>query len=252
MAEDRPTPIEAAGAWTTNAELIEDCVRLGYLQPDLLTLDATFGLGIWWQKWRPEKLITNDIDAERSPGSDHHEDFREMSFASGIFDQIAYDPPYAATGGKKTSTVPGMIGRFGRDLAPMSSNGTQQLIDDGLTEMYRLCRPRKRGAGGHLGGIVLVKCMAYVWSGSLHEGDVLTRNHAVDLGFEVVTKFIHVGSPGPQDPNRTKKCPGCLAKRPATAPPDPDCLTCVGSGRVPSEQVTPFNNYSVLYVMRKR
>lgn len=249
MAE-RPPPIEAAGAWTTNAELIADCFALGYLRHDLPTLDATYGGGIWWNKERPLDLITNDLDAERSPDSEYHEDFREMSFASGLFPQIAYDPPYAATGGKKTSTVPGMINRFGRDLAPMSSNGTQQLIDDGLTEMYRLARPRKKGAGGHLGGIVLVKCMPYIWSGRLWEGDVLTRNHAVELGFEVVTKFIHVGSPGPQDANRTKKCP-CLPKR-GQGDPLEGCALCDGTGRVPSVQMTPYNNYSVLYVFRKR
>lgn len=247
---EREPPVLAASSWNTNADLILECVRLGYLRADLPTLDATYGKGIWWQKWRPDELVTNDIDKERSD-ADHNEDFRQMSFASGIFPQIAYDPPYAATGGKKTSTVPDMINRFGRDLAPMSAQGTQDLINDGLTEMYRLATPRKRGAGQHPGGIVLVKMMPYVWSGALWEGDVLTRNHAVELGFEVLTKFIHVGSPGPQDPNRTKKCPTC-STRGAKLDPDPGCDTCDGVGRIASTQASPYNNYSVLYVFRKR
>lgn len=243
---DRLAPVHAAAEWPTNAELIAECFRLGYLHRDRLTLDATYGKGVWWRKERPDDLVTNDLDAKRSPESEHHEDFREMSFASGIFPQIAYDPPYAATGGKSTSTVPDMINRFGRDQAPMSSNGTQQLINDGLTEMYRLATPRRRGTKGALGGIVLCKCMPYVWSGSLWEGDVLTRNHAVDLGFEVLTKFIHVGGAGPQDPNRTKKCPECDGGR------FKKCTSGCEDGRVPSVQVSPWNNYSVLYVFRKK
>lgn len=245
MTDTRTPPIEAAGAWATNAELIATCAELGYLRRDLLTYDATYGGGVWWNRWRPDELITNDIDPGRSD-ADHHEDFRATTWASGIFPQIAYDPPYAPTGGKKTSTVPDMINRFGRDLAPMSAEGTQQLIHDGLDEMYRLARPRKRGPNGHPGGVVLLKAMPYIWSAHLWEGDTLARNHAVEIGFEVLARFVHVGKPGPQDANRTKKCPPCDGEA------GRECVDCDGTGRLPSVQVSPYNNYSTLYVLRKR
>ena len=240
---DRPPPVLAAGTWPTNAELIEECFRLGYLRADLPTLDLTYGRGIWWNRCRPAELVTNDIDAKRSD-ADHNEDFRATTWGTGTWPQIAYDPPYAATGGKATSTVPTMIHRFGRDIAPMSAEGTQLLINDGLEEVHRLLTPRRRGVKGALGGIALVKCMAYYWSGHLWEGDVLTRNHAIEIGFEVLARFIHVGGAGPQDANRKKKhdlCggAGCLADG------------CEG-GNVPSVQVNPYNNYSTLLVLRKR
>lgn len=239
---DRPTPVLAADSWNENGDLIEACFRLSYLKPEVPTFDATYGRGIWWKKCRPVELITNDIDSERSD-ADHNEDFRRTTWASGIFAQIAYDPPYAATGGVETSTVKDFINRFGRDLVPTSAEDTQQLINDGLTEMHRICQPRIRGK--QAGGIVLVKCMPYIWSGALWEGDVLTRDHAVNLGFEVLTKFIHVGNAGPQDPNRTKKCPRCDGGR------IDGCGECE-EGRIPSVQRSPYNNYSVLYVLRKR
>jgi hypothetical protein len=237
---ERPPAVLAAGTWPTNAELIEECFRLGYLKADLPLLDLTYGRGIWWDRCRPVGLVTNDIDKERSPDSEHHEDFRATSWGSGTWPQIAYDPPYAATGGKKTSTLPTMIHRFGRDIAPMSAEGTQLLINDGLDEVHRLLTPRRRGVKGALGGIALVKCMAYYWSGKLC--DVFTRNHAVEIGFEVLARFIHVGGPGPQDSERTKKHDLCDGG---------GCLACDG-GRVPSVQQNPYSNYSTLLVLRKK
>lgn len=80
-------PILAATKWRSNAELIRDVVRLGYLREDSVTLDATFGRGIWWKLWRPNILITHDI---RQDGVD----FRNLPESDNTFDVAVFDPPY--------------------------------------------------------------------------------------------------------------------------------------------------------------
>lgn len=43
-------PVLAATAWKTNADLIVDCARLGYLRKEWITLDPTYGRGLWWAR----------------------------------------------------------------------------------------------------------------------------------------------------------------------------------------------------------
>ena len=59
-------PVMAAGTWTSNADLIADCARLGYLQKDFRTIDPTWGGGKFWTTWQPDVLIGSDINPERS------------------------------------------------------------------------------------------------------------------------------------------------------------------------------------------
>jgi hypothetical protein len=85
-----PDLMLAATRWPSNAELIRDLAdKLGYLEPDKLTLDPTFGLGIFWKLWRPHPgmLITHHRP-------DDGLDFRSLPYPDRHFKQIAYDPPY--------------------------------------------------------------------------------------------------------------------------------------------------------------
>ena len=50
----------AACAWPTNADLVVDLVRLGYLKPEDRVLDPTWGRGKWWTKWEPAELTKHD------------------------------------------------------------------------------------------------------------------------------------------------------------------------------------------------
>lgn len=175
-----------ADTWATNGDLIADVARL-HLTDDMVTLDATYGRGIWWQQWRPHRLHTLDLVTD----AEVRGDFRCLPFADDTFDLVAYDPPYAAHGGRATSTTKDYNERYGRHLAPMSAAGTQQLIDDGLTEALRVTRP---------GGLVLVKCASYVWSGKLWPGRQLTASHAFAAGAAIVDEFTHVGRIRPQPP----------------------------------------------------
>lgn len=216
----------AAGNWNTNAELILDCLELGYVSNKFRTLDPTYGGGKWWSLWEPKGLVKSDI----SMGVD----FRKMPYEDESFDCITYDPPYVSTGGRETTTIEEFFERYGLTDAPRSPAGLQEMIDDGLTEMWRLIAPR---------GYVLVKCMTYVSSGKLWLGSYLTLKHALELGFKVQDQFEHVGHPGPQPKDRTHKCEACKGS------PE-GCPKCDG-GRVVSRQQHAARNATTLYVFMK-
>lgn len=188
------TAVLAATAWRSNAELIADVHRLGYLLPTDHVLDPTYERGTWWKAWRPERLTTHHRAVDGS-------DFRCLPYPDASFDAIAYDPPYVCPGGRKTSTVQAMHERYGMaegghdDPMFRTPAELQAIIDAGLTEMVRLVRPPRSKTAG---GIVLVKCQNYIWSGHLWEGAERTRAHAVALGCTVVDRLEMLGTPGPQ------------------------------------------------------
>ncbi len=53
-----PGVIYAAQKWPTNAHMIVDAARLGYLRKDWWTLDPTYGLGNFWTLWQPTWFVT--------------------------------------------------------------------------------------------------------------------------------------------------------------------------------------------------
>jgi hypothetical protein len=209
-------PILRATLWKSNAELIEACHQLGWLKQKWSTLDPTYGKGIWWKNWKPNRLTIHDVILDGT-------DFRNLPYEDKSFKQITFDPPYVSVGGRKSSKIKEFYERFGLLGAPTTPALLQQLINDGLTEMHRLCKDK---------GIVLVKCQNYVSSGQLHPGVYLTLKHAESLGFVLVDELHHVRkSAGPQPKNRTRK--GKNGKR------------------IKSKQKHARGNVSVLLVLRK-
>ena len=89
------TEIMAAHAWRHNGWLIADVSNLGYLTESDLTLDATFGRGVWWKQWAPQHLIAAGYtgDSKRATPS-LTADFTALPFRDNTFDTVAYDPPY--------------------------------------------------------------------------------------------------------------------------------------------------------------
>lgn len=178
------TLLMAATRWRSNAHLIEDCHKLGYLRDEWLTLDPTYGKGTWWKRYRPTRLITHDRAIDGT-------DFRSLHYRDGAFMAIAYDPPYVAKGGRATSGIKTMdeLYGIGEDAEPTPQT-MQGLMDDGLTEMWRLLDG---------GGFCLYKEKMYVSSGKLWPGLFLSKAHADKLGFELVDMAVMITG-GPPEP----------------------------------------------------
>lgn len=97
---DGPTDakmVMAFDTWPSNAHLIADVARLGYIRGDVL--DCTWGLGNFWTQYRPpaENLIGTDLNISKSPCG-FSVDFRDQPWDDQSFDTVAFDPPYKLTG----------------------------------------------------------------------------------------------------------------------------------------------------------
>jgi hypothetical protein len=93
-------PVLAVDLWHSNAHLIADVARLGYLRREYPTLDPTYGKGVFWRIWKPDVLVTHDIkldgvDVRRL--KDHHK--------KGEFPQVVFDPPYKLNGTRRSTTT---------------------------------------------------------------------------------------------------------------------------------------------------
>lgn len=188
MRSDPPV-ILAAHAWTSNAELIADALRLHAPEGDYRILDVTFGRGNWWHHPTPTNVVGHDL---RLDGVD----FRSLPYDDCSWDVIAYDPPYVSVGGRKTTTLQGgdYHDRYGLTDAPRSPAELQDVIDAGLREVARVVRRR---------GLVLCKCQDYVSSGRLWLGTYLTTRAALEAGLTVVDRMEHLSrSARPQPPGR--------------------------------------------------
>jgi hypothetical protein len=96
-------------------------------------------------------------------------------------------------GGRSTSTIDSFNDRYGLHTTPTTPSANQESINAGVDEAHRILRD---------GGILAVKCMDFISSGSFWPGTHLTTEHAVCAGFALVDRFEHVRRPGPQPPYR--------------------------------------------------
>lgn len=159
----------------TNADLIVACRDLGYLKDEDVTIDLTYGEGVFWSGWRPLWLTTNDADGRKGLW---HDDFRSTGWKDDGFDVVVFDPPYKLNGTPSKGDE-----RYGVDV-PAKWRDRMQLCIDGITEAVRLVRPS---------GIVLVKCQAQVVSGKVRWQDRIFADHAEALGCELIDRFDFLG-----------------------------------------------------------
>lgn len=220
-------PVWRRRPWRDNAELIAEVMTLYSPRPSLdLVADVTYGRGSWWSRWS-EPCVRHGLDVEgRGEEFDDGVDFRRLPEPAGIFDIVAYDPPYVATGGTATNPDIGdMRTRFGIGARVMPTDPAQlqtEVIDAGLTEVHRVLRAPARGVPG---GLALVKCANYISGGHLWPGEYMTLRHAQSLDMALIAAYTFDKAPGPQ-PRKNRD----------------------GSPRV---QVNPRNNTSTLYVLER-
>lgn len=172
-------PVLAVDSWNTNAHLIADAARLGYL--DGHVLDATYGDGGFWTVWKPDELTTND----RYKPADCRDDYRSLGWAPGSFDAVVFDPPY------KLSGTPA-LGAFDERYGIEKQMSRQERLDDivaGAVECYRVTRR-----------YLLVKCMDQVEGGRVRwQTDLVTAAIGAAGGRKVDRfDFVSAGRPQPE------------------------------------------------------
>lgn len=169
-------PVMALGARRSNAELMRDCRRLGYLDDGWRVLDATFGLGRFWSLWRPAGLVTNDLVTE----ADHAFDFRALGWSDREFDAVVFDPPYKLNG------TPGGGG------AAVSDVGYGVGVRASWRERHELIRAGIAECGRVADRMLLVKCQDQVCAGRKRWQTREFADCAEGLGFRLVD-MLHVG-----------------------------------------------------------
>lgn len=176
-------PISSVGEWRTNAELIADVARLGYLPGPVL--DLTYNAGKFWSVWRPASLTTNDLDQQWC--TDHHEDFRSTSFQDGEFATVVLDPPYKLSGTNR-------LGEFDRQYgttATRSRQAVHALLVAGIAEASRIASE-----------FVLVKCQDQVCGGEVRWQSAIAYDVARALEMTQADEFLFNGGGPPQDAAR--------------------------------------------------
>lgn len=161
----------------TNARLMRDCARLGYLGgPSSLVIDLTYGKGKFWTEVRPPRLVGNDLDP--SGGASEFRDFRATEWPTAFADVVVFDPPYRLGGTPSTPAFDeayGLTEWRGRDAV-------RELIVDGTHEAVRIAR-----------GLVLVKVQDQVNGGRVHSQTSWVINAAEAMGGRFVDSLHVVG-----------------------------------------------------------
>lgn len=201
---NEPRTVYAIGEAKDNADLILDCVALGYLRKDMNVLDPTYGLGRFWSKWTPDNLTACDLNPKRSPlgmvcsfGCEtfdlrRHEkdypghelkgqsvDFRKMPFGDKSFAAVVFDPPYKLNGsGGSHASDDG----YGVATKGISRNDKYALIFDGIAECLRVTSEW-----------LFVKVMDQVNSGQIRWQTDDVTEYAKSLGCRKVDSFFLKG-----------------------------------------------------------
>lgn len=172
------TTIYAATAWPSNAEMIADCARLGYLHADWRTLDPTFGEGVFWKLFRPLDLVTHDLAHDGV-------DVRALPYADREFRAVVFDPPYKLNG---TPSAPDE--RYGVHVRA-NRESRLALIRDGTIECARVCNE-----------MLLVKCQDQVEGGKVRWQSRMVADAGEAHGFRLVQMLHKLNRPRPQPAGR--------------------------------------------------
>lgn len=177
--------VPAAHRWQSNAHLIVDVARLGYLDGEVV-LDVTYGRGDFWSLWRPTCLVTHDLYTLDGV------DFRHLPEADASVDVVVLDPPYRLNG---TPDRGDFDNRFGIN-EPTRWQDRHALIRAGIDEAHRVLT---------FGGRLLLKCQDQVCSGELRWQTIEFASHAATVGLELVDRFDMIGAARPQPPGRIQR-----------------------------------------------
>lgn len=180
----------SAHNWRDNAELIADVGSMGFIKGKVL--DATFGMGIFWNDFKPDELVTNDLHVE---SADFHYDYRQFPEDwENEFETVVFDPPYKLNGTPDNELVDVRYGVHRKQ----SVKDRMDSIIDGAKECYRCVKK---------GGFLLVKVQNQVSSGRMWFQTDLVTQALNELGAKKVAELHFLRTPRPQPSGRAVKHP---------------------------------------------
>jgi hypothetical protein len=167
-----------------NAQLMEDCAKLGYLVGPIL--DLTYGKGNFWTLLPDAKIYSNDLDENLE--TDYAEDFTSTPWAGNSWGTVVFDPPYRLGG---TPTTPEFDLAYGINEYRTKAD-VKALIEQGTREACRIA-----------GKYALVKVQDHVSSGVLQPQTTWVINAAPPDA--VLVDSLHVIGGRPQPEGRSQK-----------------------------------------------
>jgi hypothetical protein len=179
--------VYAAYQWKSNAELIADLAKLGYITGHVL--DPTYGKGVFWKIFTPDKLSYHDIMIDGV-------DFRNLPYDNEHFDTVVFDPPYVAPGGRVTAKV-SYYERYGLLETPKSPYDLWEYNKSGIDECIRVLKKR---------GCFLIKLQDYISSGKFCPFTFLIWQYVTDKHSLELEDVLHmITHPRPQPAHRKQQ-----------------------------------------------
>ena len=219
--------------------MIQECVHLGYLTPDMVVLDATYGKGRFWNVWKPETLIKSDI--EDLPDLDMQADVRNLPFEDGALDCVVIDLPYKenGSGGSHASDE-----AYGVADSWQGYGARTKMYAGALTEAHRVM---KRG------GVALVKVMDQVVGGRVSWQTKEIWQFAVSAGFEQIDELLLPNNIRQPERGVCETCGTKLMLRSTGKwlPVGSDSKTCRHTVVLPARQQHARRNFSTLMIFRR-
>jgi hypothetical protein len=184
-----PKNIHTAMYYKTNAGVLLNCHRLGYVKDTDAVCDLTYGRGVWWKTYRPPGLVTNSTNPKIEADFSYNV-LRLPKAWRARFDVAVLDLPYVSVGGRKTSTVKDFFARYGMAETPKTPRQLHDgLIAPGMRSAARIVRP---------GGFLLQKAKNYITSGEFQPAVYWAWEEAREIGLELADEVIAIMGTGPQ------------------------------------------------------
>lgn len=230
-------PVRVMGARRSNAQLVLDLVHLRHLRPEWVTLDATYGAaGAWWKAWRPDVLVTNDLDP--AVAADYHHNVTRLPWKRRRFHVVVFDGPYKLNGTSSGRGPSASDARYGVTVATRWQDRMALLVA-GSVECARVASER-----------VIVKCQDQVCSRAKRWQTRDIADAVERTGLWRLDDQLHVSGYRLQPTDR--KCATCGGS--GHYQPDPGqtsgarCGVCAGVGRLPIVQEHAHQDYSTALV----
>ena len=151
------------------------------------TLDLTYGQGVFWRKFVPTSLVTNDL----FESADYQCDFTAAVFDDCSFELVVFDPPFTANGPSKHPHQLRYHSHRDQQGAPQNIGDVRSLLSGGI---FEACRISYRW--------VVIKTPDVVESGRLHANHNLALNTLVRAGFNIREEILFHSTRRPQPTGR--------------------------------------------------